>query len=103
MYINQIEWFFSTKELCRTVYELKNCDELRINPGFALNEDWSFAAYKGGSEPGVLQYTYLLRKKNGADFYAVSVTVNDTRNNVDEAKVSELTVRLLSMIKSGKM
>ena len=36
---------------------------LSINPGFPLDtEIWPFIGYKGGSEPGVFNFTWLLRR-----------------------------------------
>ena len=97
-FINYIEWFFSTKELCQTIYDLKDTQELRINPGLVSKNNWYFAGYKGGSEPGVLQYTHILQKEVDAPIYAVSVTVNN-KNGVDENQVTELTSRLISLLK----
>ncbi|TCL63372.1 beta-lactamase class A [Hydrogenispora ethanolica] len=102
VFSDEIEWFFSARELCQTIHDLRNSDEIRINSGLAAKADWSLAGYKGGSEPGVLQYTHLLRKKDSKDLYALSVTVNDARNPIDEAKVTELTVRLINLIKEWK-
>lgn len=97
-FINYIEWFFSTKELCQTIYDLKDTQELRLNPGLVSKNNWYFAGYKGGSEPGVLQYTHILQKEVDAPIYAVSVTVNN-KNGVDENQVTELTSRLISLLK----
>ena len=97
-FINYIEWFFSTKELCQTIYDLKDIQELRLNPGLVSKNNWYFAGYKGGSEPGVLQYTHILQKEVDAPIYAVSVTVNN-KNGVDENQVTELTSRLISLLK----
>ncbi|MGB4373200.1 MAG: hypothetical protein WBI93_06475, partial [Halanaerobiales bacterium] len=59
--------------------------------------------FKGGSEPGVLQYTHLLQKDEGGDFYAISVTVNNPEKEVDQFKVNELSSRLIGLIKEGKL
>ena len=75
--IDELEWFFSTRELCGIIYELREADELRINPGLARPDDWYLIAFKGGSEPGVLQYTHLLQKEAEGDYYAVSATINN--------------------------
>ena len=101
--INELEWFFSTRELCSIIYELRDADELRINPGLADSEEWYLAAYKGGSEPGVLQYTHLLQKEAGGDFYAVSATINNPDKEVDQLKFTELCSRLITLIRDGKI
>lgn len=101
--INELEWFFSTGELCDIIYQLRAADEIRINPGLAQPEEWYLVGFKGGSEPGVLQYTHLLQKDEGGDFYAISVTVNNPEKEVDQFKVNELSSRLIGLIKEGKL
>jgi hypothetical protein len=43
---------------------------------------WKSVAFKGGSEPGVLNLTWLLERDDGA-FFAVSIGWNDTERPVD--------------------
>jgi hypothetical protein len=45
-----------------------------INPGAVKKSDWDAVAYKGGSEPGVLNMTAWLRK--GSRSHCVSATWN---------------------------
>lgn len=101
--IDKLEWFFSARELCKIIYELQEADELRINPGLAVKDDWYMVGYKGGSEPGVLQYTHLLQKEAGTDIYTVSVTANNPDQKIDSNKITELTSRLISLIKDEKI
>ena len=95
--IDSIEWFYTTKELSNIIYELKDADEISINPGLASKDSWNLIGYKGGSEEGVLQLTHLLQKTSDSDYYTVSVTVNN-QNGVDNNKVQELVSRLISVI-----
>ncbi len=101
--IQEIEWFFSTKELASIIYDLKGAEEIYINPGLADGSDWYRAGYKGGSEGGVLQYTHLLQKKKGSPIYVVSVTVNNPERSLDSSKITEITSRLISLVKSGEL
>jgi hypothetical protein len=101
--INQIEWFFTTEELCRLIYELKDRDEISINPGLVLKEKWHIVGYKGGSEPGVLQYTHLLQKNENSNIYTISVTVNNEKSNLSEDKITELTTRLISLVEKREL
>ncbi|MGF7058138.1 serine hydrolase [Brassicibacter mesophilus] len=101
--INDVEWFFTTKELCNIIYDLKEADEITINPGLANKDEWNLVGYKGGSEPGVLQYTHLLQKEEKGDIYTISLTVNNTDNDVDASKIVDLTIRLISLINDGKL
>ncbi|KNF09017.1 beta-lactamase class A [Gottschalkia purinilytica] len=101
--INEVEWFFTTNELCKKIYSLRNSDELRINPGLVAKENWYIAGYKGGSEPGVLNFTHLLQKNKDSNIYAISVTVNNTEKNLDTSKVVDLTKRLISLIEKESL
>src|SRR6056297_1646492 len=91
--IKEIEWFFSTKELAKTMFELKEVEELQINPGLANKNNWYKVGYKGGSEAGVLQYTHLLQKTQNGPVIVVSVTANSEKG-LDTNKITELTSRL---------
>jgi beta-lactamase class A len=95
--INSIEWFFTTEELAKTIYDLKDASELRINPGLASKDDWYLVGYKGGSEVGVIQFTHILQKNPNSDIYTVSVTANN-QNGVNNNQVQELVVRLISVL-----
>ncbi len=101
--IEEVEWFFTTKELCQVIYGLRAAEELRINSGLVDAAKWHIAGYKGGSEPGVLQYTHLLQKGQDDPVYAIAVTVNNPADLVDSALVTELTIRLISLIEQGKL
>ena len=101
--INEIQWFFSTKELCNIIYALKDAGEIQINPGFAKGKKWYLAGYKGGSEPGVLQYTHILQKDKDDNIYTVSVTINNPDKKVNKSKFNELTNRLILLVKKGNI
>lgn len=91
--IKEVEWFFSTKELANTMYDLKESEALQINPGLANKNNW----YKGGSEAGVLQYTHLLQKNQGIAVFVVSITAN-SEEGLNTNKMTELTSRLISVL-----
>ena len=94
---------FSTKELCNIIYELKDAGEIQINLGFAKGKKWYLAGYKGGSEPGVLQYTHILQKDKDDNIYTVSVTINNPDKKVNKSKFNELTNRLILLVKKGNI
>jgi beta-lactamase class A len=60
-----IEWFFTPTELCTLIDGVRDLGATQINPGVAGKKDWQQIAYKGGSEPGVLNLTTALTAKNG--------------------------------------
>jgi len=108
-YIDRIEWFASVADLCRVVNWLRQQTEtakpaaplrevLSINPGLNVSrERWSYVGFKGGSEPGVINLTYLLRSTKG-QWYAMSMTWNNRQDPVDIAKVIPLVQRALQII-----
>lgn len=106
--IERIEWFASARELCRAMVWLRDATEsaatrplrdvLAINRGLDVSPDaFPFVGFKGGSEPGVLNLTYLLRSKSG-EWYALSCGWNDPAKAVEEAKLVGLVTRMLSLL-----
>jgi hypothetical protein len=96
--IEELEWYFSTEELAELIYQLRDAPEIKINPGLVNKDDYYLAGFKGGSEPGVLQFTQLLQKRKGSDIYAISVTFNNSEQALDQQKISQLTSRLISAV-----
>lgn len=72
-----VEWFFSSRELCRLIESVADLPLMSVNPGVANSSDWKSVAFKGGSEPGVLNLTTNLKTKDGKTFCVVA-TQNDT-------------------------
>jgi beta-lactamase class A len=102
MDIATIEWFASTGDLCRVMDRLRQAkalkDVLAVNPGLALDKQrWSFIGYKGGSEPGVMNMTYLLERKDGKAF-CVSASWNDPKDNLAEEVLPGLVTTAISLI-----
>ncbi|HAE37630.1 MAG TPA: hypothetical protein DCG57_03195 [Candidatus Riflebacteria bacterium] len=98
--VEELEWFISTRDLCETIYSLRDNHLLRINPatGLVSKNDWHIAGFKGGSEPGVLNYTWVLQKKADAPFYTLSCTIIDPQKPVDDNNFNQLVSRLLKLI-----
>jgi beta-lactamase class A len=71
-----IEWFFTPVELCTLIDGVRDLGAMQINPGVAIRRDWQQIAYKGGSEPGVLNLTTALTARSGRH-YCVSATWNN--------------------------
>ncbi len=60
-------------------------DILAINPGIPdPTAAFSYLGYKGGSEPGVLNLTWLLRRKADHEWLFLSITWNDGQNAINE-------------------
>ncbi len=72
-----IEWFYTSRELCDVISRVADLSLMGLNPGFANPELWTRVAFKGGSEPGVLNFTTFLEGRNRMT-YCVAVTWNNT-------------------------
>jgi beta-lactamase class A len=104
--IATVECFASTADLVRTLDWLRRSgdrtalDLLAINPGLGrpLAGEFGYFGYKGGSEPGVLNLSFLLRTRSGR-WIAVSATWNNKAAAVDEGRFAALMSRLLSLMK----
>lgn len=102
--IDDIEWFVSTSKLCETIYSLKDSRIIRINPatGLVNKNDWHIAGFKGGSEPGVLNYTWVLQKTPTSPFYTLSCSVNNSKKPVDSDAFNVAVTRIINLLKKEK-
>lgn len=92
-----IEWHMSTSQLADLLERLESMDLMTVNPGLATAEHWNRIAYKGGSEPGVLNLsTFLIDDKNNR--FTVSVTVNDSTKALDESKIMSAYQTILNSL-----
>ncbi|HEY0080182.1 MAG TPA: serine hydrolase [Pyrinomonadaceae bacterium] len=107
-YADSIEWFASASDMSRAMNWLRLSSEaepgrqageiLAINPGLAVSkEKWKYVGYKGGSEPGVMNMTYLLQSSKG-DWYALSASWNNTKAPIDESKLASLVGRAIELM-----
>ena len=96
-----MEWFFTAEELCGLMKEVGDLPFMSINPGVADAKDWQRVAFKGGSEPGVLNLTTWLQGKNGKQ-YCVVGTWNNPNAPVDDIKFSALYGGAISLLAGNK-
>ena len=105
---DKVEWFARTPDLVRAMDWLRiesqdqKAEHLRgvlgINPGLDINRKvWSYVGYKGGSESGVLNMTYLLRHKNG-EWYAISASWMRTDAAVELVILAGLIERAIQLL-----
>lgn len=106
-HVDTIEWFASARDLCRAMDWLRQATEsgkaadlrglLAINPGPEVSrEAFPWVGFKGGSETGVLNLTFLVRSKAG-EWYAVSAGWNDARA-VDAERLTSLVSRAFALL-----
>lgn len=93
-----IEWYLTTRELCGLMGAVRHLDLMGVNPGLAERDDWARVAFKGGSEPGVLNLTTWLEREDGS-FYCVSATWNNEAEVLDDLRFFTLYSTLLETVK----
>lgn len=106
---DSIEWFASPADLVRVMAWLKDrrqrpagAEALRIlalNPGPVsdLAGRFAYIGYKGGSEPGLLSMTLLLRDKRER-WRVISASWTDPNDPVDELRFSSLVRRAAELM-----
>src|SRR4051812_27466724 len=102
--VREVEWFASAGDMLRTLDWLRrNADPetlaiLAINPGLgAARQTYAYAGYKGGSETGVLNLSFLLRRRDGR-WLALIATWNDPAAKLDDNRLMLLLSRLLPLL-----
>lgn len=97
-----IEWFASPADLAKLFAHMRRTadpaafDVMAINPSATatIKARWNYVGYKGGSEPGVLNLTWLLTDKTGRD-WMLTLGWNNPAAVLDEGKLTALAQRIL--------
>jgi beta-lactamase class A len=92
-----VEWLFTARELCALMSKVQDLPLMSINSGPARAADWDHVAYKGGSEPGVINMTTWVRK--GARSHCVSATWNDPASSVDDGVFASAYGRVIGSLR----
>jgi Beta-lactamase enzyme family len=104
--IDVAEWFTSAADLCRAyagLAEQANTDGLEpAGTALAINDgglgvppsEWSEVWFKGGSEPGVLTFSYLARTDDGRTFVASALASNPRKSINDAVRFDEMIALL---------
>lgn len=93
-----VEWYFTVRELADLMAYVADLPFMSVNPGLANPSDWQYVAFKGGSEPGVLNLTTLVVAEDNTP-YIISATWNNSERPLDETRFFSLYSGLLSAIK----
>ncbi len=104
--IDRIEWFASADNIAALLgWMARSASDdaraiLSVNPGIppAAAAHWASVGYKGGSEPGVMAMSLLLRAADDQN-YAVSMVWNDPSAAVDEARMAMLVARAATLLR----
>jgi beta-lactamase class A len=103
-----LEWFANGPDLCNVMATLgtragwKPESELLTilgrNAGVPFDHDrWTYLGFKGGSEPGVINLTWLGRRSDDR-WFVVVVTVNDDQHALDDALVANAAAGALAIL-----
>lgn len=103
--IDKLEWFASNEDVARIFARLRDEDEPRALAILSINKaipeaqakKWAYVGYKGGSELGVLNLSWLLKDRQGR-WFVVSVSWNDPEQAVDESTLLGLSMRAIAAI-----
>jgi hypothetical protein len=90
-------WFFTPRELCSLMDQVADLPLMGINPAMANPRDWQRIAFKGGSQPGVINLSTGLLGKNGKR-YCVVATWNN-KSLVDEQEFANLYRGLIATLR----
>ncbi len=104
--VDSVEWFASAADLMRVMDWLRrHADDtaraiMAINPGLPPQQRGAhaYAGFKGGSEPGVANLSYLVRTRGGA-WHAVSLGWNNPAAPVDENRLAGLAARAVLLLR----
>lgn len=91
-----VQWHVPARRLCALLEEVADLDVISTNAGPARRDEWDQAAFKGGSEIGVLNLSTHATAKDGRTVCLV-VTVN-ARQAIAESDVLSLYGRALQQL-----
>lgn len=97
-----VEWFASPEDFARLFAFMRGEADpevfriMAINPSAtpAVLASWDYVGFKGGSEPGVFNLTWLLTDRQGRD-WVLSLGWNNPEAVVDEGKLEAIAQRIL--------
>ncbi len=109
--IDQLEWFASAADICRALDWLRRHTTktstrlgrklLAINQGLRWSEERvRYAGFKGGSEPGVINLSWLVQLKTGG-WYAVSAGWNDPGKLLETKRFDALVRSLILLLEEA--
>ncbi|GAB4486320.1 MAG: serine hydrolase [Erythrobacter tepidarius] len=97
-----IEWFASPADLAKLFAHMRMTADpeafaiMAINPSAtpAITDAWRYIGFKGGSEPGVMNLTWLLTDKAGRD-WVLTLGWNNPAAALDQGKLEGIAQRIL--------
>lgn len=104
-HIDKLEWFATTAESCDAMFWLaaRKAPQVKkiLSKSVPLLDNvgkdgshWSYAGYKGGSEPGVLNVTFLLESKSGK-LGCFAMSANDKTQTLSQYQFMDIAKKAL--------
>jgi beta-lactamase class A len=102
--IDTLEWFANPQDIRRLMARLASSSDdqtraiLAVNPALpeSVRADWAYVGFKGGSEPGVLNLSWLLTDKAGQD-HVLTMSWNNPQAAVDDTQFELIAQRILAL------
>lgn len=102
--IDSVEWFASTNDIVRVLDSLRRRSDPKVQAIMGtssampqqLRSTFAFVGYKGGSEPGVLNLSWLVRRPSGTWYYVAATWVNKSAP-LDNSRLEALVPRLFAL------
>jgi len=100
-----IEWFASPLDLASLLRGFTSSENATARSVMGVNlhmsdqvaARWDYVGYKGGSEPGVINLTWLLRDSAG-DYWIATVGWNDPERAVELSTLETIAQRIIALI-----
>ncbi len=105
LFNDKIEWFATTSENCEAMFWLASRKSPQLQQVLSKNvplitdagkesSHWAYAGYKGGSEPGIRNMTYLLESKTGKRG-CLAVSWNNPNQSISEYRFMDIVKKTL--------
>ena len=99
-----IEWLVSGEDMAKIMRRIRDLDDPTAREIMAVNTavpdylrgDWRYVGYKGGSEPGVINLSWLLQDQVGK-WHVVTLTWNNPDAPVDLEAFRALALRAIAL------
>lgn len=107
-WLHGIDWFATASDILRAHRFLQTAAEddptvrriMALNPGVEIDSQlWPYAAFKGGSNPGVLAMSWYLEDSSGVPHgLALQVASDDPTTTADTGYVAEVAAQALRLL-----
>ncbi|MDE1466706.1 serine hydrolase [Aurantiacibacter sp. D1-12] len=99
-----IEWFASAQDIERLFERIVSANDdtllgvMGVSPSLNAGavENWDYVGFKGGSEPGVLNLSWLLRNEAG-EWWVVSMGWNNPEASLEQSQFDLLSTRAIGL------